>query len=258
LYIPAGYFLSQLKLRSAEKKSAVAAVTLILSVFMLYFLYSLTRFIGNIGLIQDTNQWNVSLISLVSSSIIVLLIFVVLAWGWSLYLSMDAMMLLSIGLLAFAFIVPSMKSAGFDAKPKQNMWFKTTYFEDVDLFQKTIKQLDQNRLEKDKPLQIQVQREPSSSLMWELRDHTVFLKQSDAALEENEADVIITDANDSPLVSENRMGQDIILSKSPAWALMSIQEWVHWIVYQEPIYNDLQIIIWAYPYEGSLELSSDS
>jgi hypothetical protein len=82
-------------------------------------------------------------------------------------------------------------------------------------------------------------------------------KSSKTLLEDVPVDVIISDVNDSPLVSENMTGQDFILEKSPAWSLMSFQEWVRWVIYQEPLYDDRQIVIWMNPYVGSLEVVTE-
>ena len=257
LYLPAAIFLSRFQLHSQENPMIVGAVVAILGVFSVYFLYSLTQYLPNAALLQGDSQSNIYLLSAVISFVILALILVVLAWGWSIAISLDAARVLGLGFVLFALLVSGLKSAGFDSKPSQLMWFQTRYFEDSDIFNKSILQLDQNRLEKLAPLKIELQNVTSSSLLWELRDYELMEKTSKMLFSDTPSDVIITGVNDAPLVTENRTGQDFILEKSPAWSLMSFPEWFRWVLYQEPLYNNLQIVVWMNPYVGSLEVVTE-
>ncbi len=257
LYIPAAVFLSNFKLHSTEEPMLIGVVVSILGVFVIYFLYSLTQYLPNSMIIQEDSQTNVYLLSAVISFVILLLILVVLAWGWSIAISLDAVRLLSLGFVIFAMLISGLKSAGFDSVPSQLMWFQTQYFEDSDIFHKSITQLDLNRLEKLAPLKIELQNISTNSLLWELRNYDLMIKSSITMNEEIPADVIITDANSAPYVTENRTGQDFVYQKSAAWSLMSFPEWFRWILYQEPLYNNSQIVIWMNPYVGSLEIITE-
>jgi hypothetical protein len=217
----------------------------------------LTQYLPNAIIIQGDSQTNIYLLSAVISFVIFVLILVVLAWGWSIAISLDAARVLSLGFVIFAMLVSGLKSAGFDSKPSQLMWFQTRYFEDSDIFNKSILQLDQNRLEKTGPLKIELQNVTSNSLLWELRNYPLMEKSSKTLFEEVPSDVIITDVNSEPMVTEKRTGQDFILEKSPAWSLMSFPEWFRWILYQEPLYNNLQIVMWMNPYVGSLDVVTE-
>jgi hypothetical protein len=258
LYIPAALVLSRFQHFSDEKPALLGAVVATLSVFALYFMYSFSQYLTNPRLIQANSQPDVYLLGAVISFIIFVMILVVLAWGWSIAVSLDAVRLLGLGMLILMMVFSAMKSTGFDSSPSQLMWFQTRYFEDRDIFMKTIQQLDQNRSEKNAPLRIQIQMEASNSLLWELRDYDLIINSSKILSDELQADVIITGINVAPLVAENRAGQDFILERSPAWSLMSFQEWYRWVLFQEPQYNNLQIVTWMNPYDGSLEVSSES
>jgi hypothetical protein len=258
LYLPAALKISRIKLRSNENRIWILSVTLILAVFALYFLYSLMQYFNNYAVVLEDSKINLYLLSALISFVIFVMILVILAWSWSLYISLDTVTLLGSGFLLFTFLVASMKSSGFDARPDQMMWFQTSYFKDADLFNNTIQRLDQDRTEKIHPLIVEIDGTASESLLWELRNYEVFIKQSVILGNDLQADVFITDINSMPQGVENLSGQDFIQTEYPAWSLMSFREWVKWAMYQETMYNNQQSIVWTLLFQGSLEVTADS
>jgi hypothetical protein len=127
LYIPAAIFLSRIKLHSEENPILIGVVVALLGVYTVYFLYSLTQYLPNATIMQGDSQNNVYLFSAVISFVILALILVVIAWGWSIAISLDAARVLGLGFVIFAMLVSGLKSAGFDSQPSQLMSLPTRF-----------------------------------------------------------------------------------------------------------------------------------
>ncbi|MBI9048280.1 MAG: hypothetical protein JEZ00_02585 [Anaerolineaceae bacterium] len=257
LYIPAAKYLGELKIFSSENRYLIAGSAFSLSMLLLFALFSSMRYIKEISEGFADSGVTLYLYTAIAALFVFFMILLIIGWGWSRHLMRDIALFIFVGGVLFLYLVPSMKSAGFDAQPKQFMWFQTGYFEDADLFRKTILQLDQNRQEKNTPLHIQVQNIQSDVLLWELRNYSVSMKNAEYLFDNSDPDVIVTSMDESPQVAQNRMGQDMIFSRTVAWSLMTNQDWRQWAFYQKPIYNNMQGIVWASLFEGSLEINDD-
>lgn len=259
LYVPAALQLTRIKLRSSENRLWIGSITAVLSIFLAYFLYSLMQYIQHAGTVVEDSQVNLYLLSALAAFVIFIMILVILAWSWSLYISLDVITILGVGMMLFSFVFSAMKSSGFDAKPDQLMWIQTSYFKDADIFNITMKHLDEDRAEKDHPLIVEVDGLTSESLLWELRNYDVYVRDVKKLADTIQPDVVIAPSTLMPNVSEKFSGQDFIYMEFPAWSLMSsIKEWTDWALYQQPLYNQAQIIVWASLFQGSLEVTPDS
>jgi hypothetical protein len=257
LYYPAAKFLSELRLKSEEDKFIVIGSAIALGMLLIFALYSLMHFINATPFAFENEEAVKYLITSIVAFLVFNLVIVIIGWGWSNTLSHDLLVYILVGGLLVTYFVPAMRSTGFGAKPQNLMWVRTSYFEDADLFNRTITLLDQNRMEKKEALAIQLQGVDTDSLKWELRNYRVSMINPEFGSEVEMADVILSNNELSPQVTENRMGQDLILTRMPGWSIMSNREYFFWMLDQRPVYNDQYCIVWASLYEGSLEVIND-
>jgi hypothetical protein len=257
LYYPAAKYFSSLSFKSQENQLFVFGGSIALMMLLLFSLYSLKSYLEEAANPLMETPHLEFLFSSIAGFVILCLVILIIAWGWSSLLSTDLMIYMLLSGLLVVYFIPCMRSAGFGAKPENLMWIRSSYFADADLFDKTITSLEQNRLEKDDSLRIQLQGIETNSLLWELRQYDVFIKSVDYLEDDLNPDVIITSIDSPPQVSENRMGQDLIVDRTAAWSLMTNMEYLDWALYQKPHYNNAECIVWADLYEGSLEVVDD-
>ena len=259
LYYPAAKLLSGLTLKSDENKWIVFGSALALSMLIVFSIYSLMHFLDAIPTAVENEEAMKYLLTSIVALVVFIAVIFIIGWGWSYYLSHDMLLYILIGGLLIMYFVPAMRSTGFGAKPQNLMWIRTSYFEDADLFRKTITILDQNRSVKKETLLVQLHDVDSNSLRWELRNYDLFVQSQNVITNETTLpDVIISSMESAPQVTENRTGQDMICSRMPGWSIMTNLEYFYWAMDEEPLYNDQFCIVWASLYEGSLDVVNDA
>lgn len=214
-------------------------LNLALILFVYYNLWKI--FIGQPGF--GENAYLVRWLSAAGGLALILLIALLIAWGWSETLAPKAALsglLLGLALLQ---VSAAWSATGLGRRPQAEIWWSSAWIQDVQLVQQTMDDISLwNTGEKDK-LEVVVIGVHSPALEWLLRDQTYRVVEKLAAVEQ--PDLVITRDQDSLGLSAAYTGQDFVWENQPAWRLMMPLEWLEWMVSRDAPQEKIPLVLWA-------------
>ena len=245
--LPLAYLAIWLILRVVDIKIQTVKLISLFSVVLFVFLVYIFMLIFN----KNTSGFqlvgisiNSGVIGIISMMIFILAV-VMIGWAWSWKIAQQSL------LIAFCvgFVIISLSTAwnlGGGRQPYHNeLWYADLLSPDKELILDSITELAKiNGLDQTE-VKIYLQNIDSASLIWALRHYDVrLLPVLPTALD---TEVIIT-----PYESENQVygpyrGQDYLLKSTPAWNLMTINEWKNWILTRQAPQDGIRqqaIIVW--------------
>jgi len=220
----------------------LVGISLIDLALILFLLYNLMRiFSGQPGL--GENPYLLRWLSISAGMALLILVSLLIAWGWSETLSPRAVVVgILLGLSLFQGF-STWGATGLGRRPEGEIWWRGAWIRDADLLQQTIGDIALwNTGERD-GLQIVVAGVQSPALTWQLRNLKPQYETVLAAAQQ--PDIVITYEQDSLGLSAAYTGQDFIWESKPAWSLMMPFEWIEWMVSRNAPYQNDTLVLWV-------------
>jgi len=217
---------------------AKAALVFALLVFMAL------NFAAMSNLPAGSNEMQLRWLSIAGSAILLLLVTVMVAWGWSVEIATGGLSGgLFLALLLFTFSA-SWRAAGLGSNPAAEVWQPTPTVAQDDLLAVTIGDLSEWNSGSRSTLDLKIVNLESPALTWLLRDHRTV--QNVAYLEPDaNTPLVITPDSEQVASSAAYTGQDFILRQRPAWDLMLPGEWRDWLLFRRVGQEEESIILWV-------------
>lgn len=175
----------------------------------------------------------------------ILALAVVLAgWGWSWDSAWQGTRWGAGAALLLILLSMSIHATGLGKKPQAEIWRTGPYFADAVLLQQTLQDFSVYKSGQNNRVQISVVGLNSPGLNWMLREFPDVQSTSALSLIET-PDVIISDDRMQPGQISTYRGQDFRWQVQPAWDLMTVKEWMSWLVFREYPEEANWLILWA-------------
>lgn len=186
----------------------------------------------------------VRVISFAGALLLLVLTGILLAWGWSLRVT-----LLGSGwgiavVLAILLVRATVSAAGLGAKPENQLWRLGTPVLNADLLEQTVHDLSEWQTGDPKSLDITVAGIDSPALQWLLRDfrqvrfETVLTAQVTPG-------VVVTAGEETPVLTTQYRGQDFLWAHQPVWQDFTLGTWWNWLAFRQAPAENRSLILWA-------------
>ncbi|HEY59371.1 MAG TPA: hypothetical protein G4N92_01615 [Anaerolineae bacterium] len=210
-----------------------------------------------LGLLRVQSYWSMnidfsrSIISVIGGLVLLGLIVVFCAWGWSVSQAFNGFI---VGLFLFLLIFQlamSFRTANIGKARQYEMITEADYFDGADLISITLKKLSQWNAGIEKSMDIAVANESAfPSLMWLIRDYKVTQYPNERVLKKSNADVLFTSLKIEPGFTQNYRGQSFVISSKPVWAsteseAVNLVEFMNWFFFRNGNLKKNNVILWA-------------
>lgn len=224
----------------SELLSTAGQATLVL----VLILFAWLNFAGLARASQVTLDIQLRLASIAGAVIFVLVLTILVAWGWSVRTAVNGLGWgIGAALLVYTFAA-GWHAAGLGPHPEAELWRKSPYPQEADLLTKTIGDVSEWKTGERAVLDVAVVDLPSAGLKWALRDlhevEYVSFLPGDAR-----PSMLITSDKEMPQLAEAYSGQDFVWEQQPVWQVMTPWDWQRWGVFREAPAEKRQIILWV-------------
>lgn len=218
------------------------AVIFSLFVFVL-LVFGALNFIAAQNLIPEKDL-NLRYFSVIGAIFLLVSGFILVAWGWSLKMSLTG---LANGLGFFLVLVTlanSARSAGTGPRPELEIWNSGSTFLEADLFLKSVGDVSEWKTGRRDWLDIQVDGINLNSIKWLLRNQTHMTFSNGFSANANPSIVITNERSALPLKSQYS-GQDFGAFTRPSWSTLSAGDWMRWMIFREAPKEQGTLILWV-------------
>lgn len=214
-----------------------AVFTLLVFIWM-----SLGRLVNLQGITGDQQK-------LIGASIIVaiamiMLIAILIAWGWSGRHSITGLVFSVLFVLLISNLAAAWNAAGLGRNPLAELWRESAYPTDHDLLVQTVYDTAERARGVRTELDVFVVDVDSPSLQWALRKiNTVrFVK---AISPELTPSLVITRDDQQLAFREDYTGQDFVWKETPTWDLLGISDWLRWVMFRYVPSGKEYLVVWV-------------
>lgn len=175
---------------------------------------------------------------------LLIMISLLISWGWSTSASKRGLLLAFVGLLGFLNVSNSIKSAGAQNQASADLWRPGATVTGGQLMKSQIESISLWNHGERKLLDIQVVNEDLPSMRWLLRDFsaTTFDTQYSPSL--SPSAIIAPDYMEIGSESIYR-GQALTWQEYPSYATLKARDWVKWMIYRQIPVEENRVILWA-------------
>ncbi len=174
---------------------------------------------------------------------LLMLIFLLVAAGWSMRIArLGGMWGVCIALAVYT-LASALGAAGLHGSDKPELWWLAGRPAQTELLTETAAQLSEWSTGADQALQVVIAGLDSPSLEWALRFHPITRVDTlDAA---SSPPIVITPVQENPGLAASYRGQDFVWRQTPAWASAQFGDWLRWITLRQMPATGESIILWA-------------
>lgn len=216
----------------------LAVLAIVLLVFIFLNLVGVARPLDNL---TDTQA---RLVSGIGAAAVLVLVALLLAWGWSKKSSVYGLQVGITFMLIFTTLASAWDAAGLGTHPEAEIWRKDAYIQSENLLLQTIQAASEWSTGRKDAVDIVAININSPALDWAMRDYKGYQVESFLPADASPA-VVITQKEDSPYLVEAYGGQDFVWHEEPSWALMFNREWLYWAIFKESPLEQDQLIVWV-------------
>jgi hypothetical protein len=231
-------WLGKINVQDLLTLSGQSAVTFVLLIFGFFNLMALLQ-TTELGTGQ-TLRW----VSLGGAIVLIIIITILIAWGWSVKTAGNGLLCGVILLLVICSLSASWNAAGLGKRPDAELWRNSSYIQEEDLLATTLGDVSEWNTGHRLQIQVVVQNVESPAVRFMLRNYPK-VEYSTTLLADSNPPVVITDKETQlPLVAQYT-GQDFAWRQTPKWLLMAPLEWLRWAFYREVPTNSSTVILWV-------------
>jgi hypothetical protein len=224
-----------------EDRAAVLAQALLSLLLLVFGTYNVVSLVNRTGLseLEGRIRW----ISMAGSLLTVILIFMLVAWGWSVRAGRAGLLLGLSTMLGVIMLSAAWSSSGLGRNPAAEAWLPSPFFKDADLLDNTLTQVSQRTAGDRTGVDLQVFAPGSDSIRWALRRHRNITYPNQLKADTRPS-VMITSHEDITGAADNYTGQDMILEQWPAWRELTARDWMIWLLYRQAPMEDKHLFLW--------------
>jgi hypothetical protein len=185
----------------------------------------------------DASRW----LTLIGSVLLMLVVAVLIAWGWSAQSAAGGLVWgLTVVLLIYT-VSSAINAGGLGRRPDAEMWHRSPYVDQADLLLLTATNLSQWNTRAQDALDLLVVDIPSSSLRWAVRDYRN-AQVSSGLVQATNPSMVITQEEEQPALAASYTGQSFVWERLPIWDGVN---WLRWrVVRAAPVYEN-RVILWV-------------
>jgi hypothetical protein len=225
---------------SHDQIGAVLGQALMILVLIIFGWLNLSA----IPVVQNQQAISIRTIGLVGAVILILLITILVMWGWSTRVALNGLLVGVVSALILFSVSAMVNAAGLGRNPSAELWQMDGYFAEQDLLVDTIGDTSEQVLGTRDGIDIVVQGVESPSLRWSLREFRNVDYVSELMLQGDPSVIITPDNVELNLPAEYR-GQDFTLSQEPAWSLFLPSDWLKWLLTRDALMDRVYIRSWV-------------
>ncbi len=196
------------------------------------------------GFSLDESAQRISLALILASITIILLITLLVTWGWNLRTSLvglagglaAAMLLLTLG--------ASSSASGFGEQVSSELWSQPDYVVRSNLLMDTIGDVAEWNTPSRDGLDLVVAGVDTPALRWMLRNYSA-VEFVNALPIHASPSMVLTPMQESLAASANYSGHDFILGQQPAWKNLFPSEYFQWAVTRTVLMDKQMVVLWV-------------
>jgi hypothetical protein len=184
------------------------------------------------------------IISILLPLILLILITILVGWGWSVDAARQGI-LLGVGLILVGITFgTAVKAMGIGPRPQNELWRSDALPVGSNLLMRTVDNLSLWNTQQINGIDVTLLNQEKPSLQWALRDLSS-VKTSDVIGDNELPSLVISLPNYSLTLSQSYRGQSIIWTDTPILESMTASDWVKWFVFRNPPKAETTLLLWA-------------
>jgi len=243
LWVLAARQISRLKIDFSEDFLPTILAT-ILTIILLIFAWM--NFIGLFNAPdQDPTFIQVHLVGIVAALALVLMIALLIGWGWSRRAAGSGLIIGLTSLFVIFTISGSWNSTGLGNHPEAELWLAGPFFSGETNLLQTVGDISEWNTGRRDTLDLTIVGVNSPVLQWSLRNQLNITNEDFLPSGAKPSMVITNEQQKSLSLAASYSGQAFILEESPSWSLMSPIEWMQWAIYRTAPLQKQAVILWV-------------
>jgi hypothetical protein len=197
--------------------------------------------VGITNVTPGTTDYQFYLLRIVGSVLMMLVVAILIAWGWSFEAAAGGLVWGWIAVLLVFTVSSAINAGGLGRRPDAEMWHRSPYVDQADLLLLTATNISQWNTRAQDALDLIVIDTPSSSLHWAVRDYRNARIATGLSPGTNPS-MIVTPEQDQPALAASYTGQSFVWYRSPIWDGVNLLRWR--AVRAAPVY-ETNVILWV-------------
>jgi hypothetical protein len=184
------------------------------------------------------------IISILLPLILLVLITILIGWGWSVDAARQGL-LLGVGLILIGITFGSaVKAMGIGPRPEAELWRSDALPVGSNLLMKTVDDLSLWNTQQVSGIDITLLNQEKPSLQWALRDLSS-VKTSDVIGDTELPSLLVSLPSYTLTLSQSYRGESIVWTDVPTLESMTVSDWVKWFVFRDPPKAKTTLLLWA-------------
>ena len=191
-----------------------------------------------------SNEVSLRIAALIGSLILIILIAILVAWGWSIKAAIEGSLWGFTLMLGLYSLSATWNGAGMGRLPAAEVWRTGAFVTQADQLMRSMGDLSEWNTGRRDSLDTIVVNPSEPALQWLLRDwrHVRYME----TLPSNEKpSLIITSTQQPPGLSSAYTGQGFTLGETPAWAIATPIDLLRWVLYREIVSEKTGAVLWV-------------
>jgi hypothetical protein len=197
--------------------------------------------VGITNVSPGTMDYQFYLLRIVGSVLMMLVVAILIAWGWSYEAAAGGLVWGWIVVLLVFTISSAINAGGLGRRPDAEMWHRSPYVDQADLLLLTVTDISQWNTRAQDALDLILVDTSSPSLHWAMRDYRNAQIATGVSPGANPS-MIVTPEQEQPALASSYTGQSFVWNRSPIWDGVSFLRWR--AVRTAPVY-ETNVILWV-------------
>jgi len=195
---------------------------------------------GGLG-VQDAQ---LHLAAIAGASLLIIVISILVIWGWSLRAAVSGLAGAIGLLLAIVTISGLFNATGLGHAPSAELWRSSPYIQEGNLLMASLGDVSEWNTGRRDWLDLSVISQPLPSLRWELRNwnNVSFVDQVSP---DAKPSLVITGDQKSLALGAQYTGQSFALDQIVDWSKTQPSTWLNWFMFRDAIYDQDTVVLWV-------------
>jgi hypothetical protein len=191
-----------------------------------------------------SNEVSLRVAAIIGALILIVLIAILVAWGWSIKAAIEGTVWGFTLLLVLYSLSATWNGAGMGRLPAAEIWRTGAYVTQADQLMRSMGDLSEYNTGRRDSLDTVVVSPSEPALQWLLRDwrHVRFM---DTLPTNEKPSLIITSTQQPPGLSAAYTGQGFTMAESPAWEVATPIDLLRWLLYREIVSAKTGVVLWV-------------
>lgn len=237
----AARLLSSLLRFDFDQRFAALVYGTVVFVFLLFISQNIMRIFSPGRVAVNTQP---EIIAILAAMLFVIISLILIGWGWSTRVAGYGAVWGLLGLLVLFWLSGSFHAAGLSQNPETNPFRRGWFISEADLIKGTIGDLSEMNIRSRTGLDVLAVGLDQPSMRWMAKDYPNF-EFENTFQPLMQSSIVLTGSSENMVFSENYRGQDFLWEVRPIWNLMSIEEWMQWVIFKIAPVENKMVFLWA-------------